>query len=155
MDFAQSLENVRSENKAKAYVRPRTAKNNKFFIPPDFQLFIVYACCLLHYYSSTMKLLKAPILHSVAILLTNGIVDAFAPLVGLSQPLVATATIKLAAATAAAAADQYELALLFDCDGVILETEEFHRLAYNAAFQNADLTIAGELVEWSVEYYGE
>lgn len=47
----------------------------------------------------------------------------------------------------------YDYALLFDCDGVILETEEFHRLAYNAAFQAADLTIDGEPVEWSVAYY--
>lgn len=48
----------------------------------------------------------------------------------------------------------YDYALLFDCDGVILETEEFHRLAYNAAFENAGLTIDGEPVVWSVEYYG-
>lgn len=43
-----------------------------------------------------------------------------------------------------------EFALLFDCDGVILETEELHRLAYNAAFKEFDLTIAGQPVEWSV-----
>jgi hypothetical protein len=46
-----------------------------------------------------------------------------------------------------------EFALLFDCDGVILETEELHRLAYNAAFEAADLTIDGEAVFWSVQYY--
>lgn len=50
-------------------------------------------------------------------------------------------------------ATNYDFALLFDCDGVILETEEFHRLAYNAAFESAALTIDGEPVEWSVEYY--
>jgi phosphoglycolate phosphatase-like HAD superfamily hydrolase len=44
----------------------------------------------------------------------------------------------------------YEFALLFDCDGVILETEELHRLAYNAAFKEFDLTIDGEPVVWSV-----
>jgi len=44
-------------------------------------------------------------------------------------------------------------ALIFDCDGVILETEELHRLAYNAAFDAADLKIDGETVEWSVSYY--
>jgi len=49
----------------------------------------------------------------------------------------------------------YEYALLFDCDGVILETEELHRLAYNAAFKQAELTIDGKPVEWSVEYYGK
>ena len=48
---------------------------------------------------------------------------------------------------------EYDYALLFDCDGVILETEELHRLAYNEAFKAAELTINGEPVEWSVEYY--
>jgi hypothetical protein len=32
---------------------------------------------------------------------------------------------------------------------------EFHRLAYNAAFRAADLTIDGEPVVWTVEYYGQ
>jgi HAD superfamily hydrolase (TIGR01509 family) len=50
-------------------------------------------------------------------------------------------------------ASDYEYALLFDCDGVILETEELHRVAYNAAFEAAELTIDGTPVEWSVEYY--
>ena len=45
-------------------------------------------------------------------------------------------------------------ALLFDCDGVILETEELHRLAYNAAFREFDLTIDGEPVVWSVRREG-
>jgi len=44
----------------------------------------------------------------------------------------------------------YSKALLFDCDGVILETEEYHRLAYNAAFGEFDLQIDGQPVEWSV-----
>jgi HAD superfamily hydrolase (TIGR01509 family) len=51
------------------------------------------------------------------------------------------------------ATKNYDFALLFDCDGVILETEELHRLAYNEAFKAADLTIDGTPVEWSVEYY--
>jgi HAD superfamily hydrolase (TIGR01509 family) len=55
--------------------------------------------------------------------------------------------------SAARFASNYEFALLFDCDGVILETEELHRLAYNAAFSAADLTIDSEPVDWSVEYY--
>ena len=42
---------------------------------------------------------------------------------------------------------EFEYALIFDCDGVIIETEELHRLAYNAAFQAADLKINGEPVE--------
>mmetsp|Transcript_50494 Transcript_50494/g.107554 ORF Transcript_50494/g.107554 Transcript_50494/m.107554 type:complete len:312 (-) Transcript_50494:964-1899(-) len=44
-------------------------------------------------------------------------------------------------------------ALLFDCDGVIIETEELHRLAYNAAFKEFNLVIDDEPVEWSVAYY--
>lgn len=44
-------------------------------------------------------------------------------------------------------------ALLFDCDGVIIETEELHRLAYNAAFKEFNLKINDEPVEWSVAYY--
>jgi hypothetical protein len=46
----------------------------------------------------------------------------------------------------------YEYALLFDCDGVILETEELHRRAYNAAFKEFGLTIDGAQVEWSVRF---
>jgi hypothetical protein len=46
-------------------------------------------------------------------------------------------------------------ALLFDCDGVILETEELHRLAYNAAFREFDLTIDGKPVVWSVRMIRE
>jgi len=43
-----------------------------------------------------------------------------------------------------------DFALLFDCDGVILETEELHRVAYNEAFKEFDLSINGEPVVWSV-----
>jgi HAD superfamily hydrolase (TIGR01509 family) len=50
-------------------------------------------------------------------------------------------------------AGPFEYALIFDCDGVIIETEELHRLAYNAAFKAAQLEVNGEPVEWSVEYY--
>jgi hypothetical protein len=46
-----------------------------------------------------------------------------------------------------------KFALLFDCDGVIIETEELHRLAYNAAFKEFNLMIGDEPVEWSVAYY--
>ena len=45
-------------------------------------------------------------------------------------------------------------ALLFDCDGVIVETEELHRKAYNASFKHFGLVIPGKgKVEWSVEYH--
>ena len=48
---------------------------------------------------------------------------------------------------------EFDYALIFDCDGVIIETEELHRLAYNAAFEAAGLKIDGEPVIWSTEYY--
>jgi HAD superfamily hydrolase (TIGR01509 family) len=42
-------------------------------------------------------------------------------------------------------------ALIFDCDGVLAETErELHRPAFNQAFQEAGLPL-----KWSVEEYGE
>eukprot|EP00668_Euglena_longa_P002157 GGOE01002499.1.p1 GENE.GGOE01002499.1~~GGOE01002499.1.p1 ORF type:complete len:687 (-),score=113.08 GGOE01002499.1:95-1876(-) len=44
-------------------------------------------------------------------------------------------------------------ALLFDCDGVIVLTEELHRLAYNGAFRHFNLCINGQPMEWSVTYY--
>jgi len=45
-------------------------------------------------------------------------------------------------------------ALLFDCDGVLLESEALHLRAYNAAFREFELLDpAGAPVEWSVEYY--
>jgi len=44
-------------------------------------------------------------------------------------------------------------ALLWDCDGVILESEGLHRRAYNAVFQHYAVTVNGEVVHWSEEYY--
>lgn len=49
---------------------------------------------------------------------------------------------------------EFDYALIFDCDGVIIETEELHRLAYNKAFEEAKLEIDGDAVEWTVDYYG-
>ncbi len=52
---------------------------------------------------------------------------------------------------------KYDFALLFDCDGVILETEHLHLDAYNDAFKLFKLTkVCGDMsepVEWSVGYY--
>jgi len=48
---------------------------------------------------------------------------------------------------------QKTAALLFDCDGVIVETEELHRLAYNKAFDEFGLEVSGEKVDWAVPYY--
>jgi len=45
-------------------------------------------------------------------------------------------------------------AILFDCDGVIVETEELHRLAYNKAFESFGLKLSdGKNVEWDTHYY--
>jgi len=56
-----------------------------------------------------------------------------------------------------AGADNYDgYALLFDCDGVIVETEELHRIAYNKAFKKYGLRLPnGEQVEWDSKYYDE
>jgi len=51
-------------------------------------------------------------------------------------------------------ASEFTAALLFDCDGVLVETEELHRVAYNMAFDEFGLRIGDEPVEWSVDYYG-
>ncbi|CAG9460690.1 unnamed protein product [Pedinophyceae sp. YPF-701] len=44
-------------------------------------------------------------------------------------------------------------ALVWDCDGVILESEDLHRRAYNAAFAHFDVRVGGEVVEWDVAFY--
>jgi hypothetical protein len=48
-----------------------------------------------------------------------------------------------------------DAALLFDCDGVIVETEELHRNAYNLAFERFGLTLpsTGNKVVWDIPYY--
>mmetsp|Transcript_16471 Transcript_16471/g.24728 ORF Transcript_16471/g.24728 Transcript_16471/m.24728 type:complete len:288 (-) Transcript_16471:10687-11550(-) len=48
---------------------------------------------------------------------------------------------------------KFQAALLFDCDGVIVETEELHRIAYNKAFAEFGLEIQGRAVDWSTGYY--
>ncbi|KAG1670118.1 hypothetical protein FOA52_013694 [Chlamydomonas sp. UWO 241] len=58
-----------------------------------------------------------------------------------------------ASSSATAEKKKYTCALLFDCDGVIVETEELHRLAYNSAFAEFECTIDGKPLEWTVEYY--
>jgi len=102
-------------------------------------------------------------------LASSGVV-AFAPHTPVTSVVVSNhaSSLKLSAPTSEATAEssntsdddkkQYDFALLFDCDGVILETEELHRLAYNAAFQEFGVTkVCGdtlsEPVEWSVGYY--
>lgn len=43
--------------------------------------------------------------------------------------------------------------LIFDCDGVILESEDLHRRAYNAAFEQFDVKCKGGAVEWTEDFY--
>jgi HAD superfamily hydrolase (TIGR01509 family) len=68
-------------------------------------------------------------------------------------PLRSTEENTATVSTETPGAGTFDYALIFDCDGVIIETEELHRLAYNAAFDAAGLQINGESVEWTVEYY--
>nr|GEZ09572.1 haloacid dehalogenase-like hydrolase domain-containing protein At4g39970 [Tanacetum cinerariifolium] len=46
-------------------------------------------------------------------------------------------------------------ALIFDCDGVILESEDLHRQAYNFAFAHFNVRCPpfAETLNWSTEFY--
>ncbi len=93
-----------------------------------------------------------------AILAILPVANAFAPSFAFqtTSPTHAYAshsTISTPATRLNAEPGSFDYALIFDCDGVIIETEELHRLAYNAAFKAAGLEIDGQPVEWSVEYY--
>jgi hypothetical protein len=48
-------------------------------------------------------------------------------------------------------------ALVFDCDGVILESEDLHRRAYNAAFHHFNVCCpqSPEPLVWTSEFYDE
>ncbi|KAJ7294573.1 hypothetical protein O6H91_Y248400 [Diphasiastrum complanatum] len=48
-------------------------------------------------------------------------------------------------------------ALVFDCDGVILESEDLHRLAYNATFSHFDVRCpdSESPLDWNTEFYDE
>ena len=49
-------------------------------------------------------------------------------------------------------------ALIFDCDGVILESEHLHRQAYNDAFVHFDVRCpnsTSQPLNWSIEFYDE
>jgi HAD superfamily hydrolase (TIGR01509 family) len=73
-----------------------------------------------------------------------------------SSPIVTGSSRRCASVVANASSSTTSnprFALLFDCDGVIVETEELHRLAYNGAFEAFELKIDGTPVEWVVEYY--
>ncbi|KAL2612664.1 hypothetical protein R1flu_024356 [Riccia fluitans] len=44
-------------------------------------------------------------------------------------------------------------ALIFDCDGVILESEDLHRRAYNLTFKHFNVKCDSKLVDWDTEFY--
>lgn len=48
-------------------------------------------------------------------------------------------------------------ALVFDCDGVILESEDLHRRAYNAAFTHFNVVCPGssQPLEWTSHFYDQ
>ena len=96
--------------------------------------------------------MKIPCLAFLACSLLNGGADAFSIPTATGRTTTTSAVTRPSSITRVCATN-YDFALLFDCDGVILETEELHRLAYNEAFKAAALTIDGRPVEWSVEYY--
>ncbi|KAI8466363.1 MAG: HAD-like domain-containing protein [Monoraphidium minutum] len=60
---------------------------------------------------------------------------------------------RVAAAAGGAVGVRPTAALIFDCDGVIVETEELHRRAYNAAFEVFGLTVKGDPCVWDTKYY--
>jgi hypothetical protein len=79
------------------------------------------------------------------------LVISFFSIFGATQSFAPTVRFGVRSSSRAASNNKnFEYAILFDCDGVILETEELHRVAYNEAFQEFDLTIDGVPVHWSV-----
>lgn len=90
----------------------------------------------------------------VAILaLYTVVVQSFSTSIRLIDKKSVFASVQKSSISLKGQSEKFDFALIFDCDGVIIETEEFHRLAYNAAFKAAGLKIGEEPVEWSVEYY--
>ena len=79
--------------------------------------------------------------------------SAFSPYAVTSSARKAFAPRSSISVNGAAEPGSFDYALIFDCDGVIIETEELHRLAYNAAFKSADLQVDGEPVVWTNAYY--
>lgn len=44
---------------------------------------------------------------------------------------------------------------MLNLTGVILLSEDLHRVAYNAVFEHFDVRCSGELVVWSEEFYDQ
>ena len=62
---------------------------------------------------------------------------------------------RLEGSSSSTALGAFTRGLLFDCDGVIIETESIHLQAYNEAWKRNGLVnpVTNEPVFWSVEYY--
>ena len=91
----------------------------------------------------------------IAALIATTTVSAFvsSPSLSTTGPAFVSSHSVLSTTSLHSTPGSFENALIFDCDGVIIETEELHRIAYNAAFREFDLTIDDTPVEWSVAYY--
>lgn len=46
-------------------------------------------------------------------------------------------------------------ALIFDCDGVILESEHLHRQAYNEAFAHFNVRCSSQPLNWAPDFYDQ
>ncbi|KAM5577193.1 haloacid dehalogenase-like hydrolase domain-containing protein [Rosa sericea] len=46
-------------------------------------------------------------------------------------------------------------ALIFDCDGVILESEHLHRQAYNEAFAHFNVRCSSQTLNWDLAFYDQ
>lgn len=65
----------------------------------------------------------------------------------------------VAASASASASNRALQALIFDCDGVILESEHLHRQAYNDAFAHFNVrcpsSSSAQPLNWTPEFYDE
>nr|GMC94819.1 haloacid dehalogenase-like hydrolase domain-containing protein At4g39970 [Ipomoea batatas] len=74
-----------------------------------------------------------------------------------TQPL--SSRVKRLSVSASASSVRALDALIFDCDGVILESEHLHRQAYNDAFSHFNVRCpsspSSEPLDWGVEFYDD
>ncbi|XP_019182542.1 PREDICTED: haloacid dehalogenase-like hydrolase domain-containing protein At4g39970 [Ipomoea nil] len=74
-----------------------------------------------------------------------------------TQPL--SSRVKRLSVSASASSGRALDALIFDCDGVILESEHLHRQAYNDAFSHFNVRCpsspSSEPLNWGVEFYDD
>ncbi|XP_031093222.1 haloacid dehalogenase-like hydrolase domain-containing protein At4g39970 [Ipomoea triloba] len=74
-----------------------------------------------------------------------------------TQPL--SSRVKRLSVSASASSGRALDALIFDCDGVILESEHLHRQAYNDAFSHFNVRCpsspSSETLNWGIEFYDD